>query len=298
MHTRTLTTACAGVAAVAAISLGLPAQATAGDPTRPRIPPTVHRVVNTAVSTPHTLVAGQALVAGTRHSSLGNGWYSLSVSSGMVELDETIPVPTRSGGSTTWGTGTWFRQDPTGRFHAAHDHSQFRLRRNGDLALVTARGRQLWHSRTGGSGGVLLTLHRRGNLTLETRSGKVVWASHSGQVQMSGGMSLAPGQQLRDAWETAFPHGTPITLEMQRDGNLVHRCGSKIDWQTHTHVRGSTLRMFRNGALRVVGPSGRVVWSSHSGGNHRYTVFNAKYVWIDSDELDLVWYAHLNYRVC
>src|SRR5262249_41268803 len=159
-------------------------------------------------------------VAGTKHSSLSAGWYTLDTYSGTVELDETIPVPGRHG-TSSWGTGTWFRDDPTGLFQAPHDHTVLRLRPNGALALVTSHGKRLWHSGTRGSGAVRLTLHRSGNLALHTTTGKVVWSSHSGQVQMAPGMRLEPGHRLRDAWETAFPHGAPVTLTMQRDGNLV-----------------------------------------------------------------------------
>jgi hypothetical protein len=280
--------------ALAACFLGAtltsPAEATVVAPTR-------RAALAVTDPSPHSLLAGQALVAGTKHSSLGTGWYSLVTYSGTVELDETIPVPTRHG-TTSWGTGTWFRDDPTGYFQAPHDHTVLRLRPSGDLALVTSHGHRLWHSGTGGSGAVRLTLHRSGNLALHTKNGRVVWSSHSGQVQMGAGMSLGPGQRLRDAWETAFPHGAPVTLTMQRNGNLVHRCGSQVDWQTHTHVTGSSLRMYRSGALRVVTPRGRVVWGSGTAGHHDAVVFNSKQMWIEDGELDLLWYAHLDYRVC
>lgn len=283
-----------GLVALAAITLGAgltaPSQATVPDP--------AHRVVSVETEpSPHTLFAGQALVAGTTRSALRNGWYELEVWSGMVHLSETIPVAGSDGPSSS-GTGTWFRNDPTGRFQAQHDHSRLRLRDNGDLVLVTSGGRRLWHSGTRGSGAVRLTLHSRGNLALHTRAGKIVWSSHSGQVQMSGGMRLEPGRQLRDAWETAFRGGHVITLRMQRNGNLVHRCGSRIDWQSRTSVPGSTLRMYRNGALRVVTPSGRTVWASGSGGNHDYAYFNSKHMTIMADGIDMIWYARLHSRVC
>ena len=251
--------------------------------------------VGTGAST-HSLLAGHALVAGTDHDTLSNGWYTLSTWSARVEIDESIPLP-GSGQVSGTSTGTWMRQDPTGRVQPAHDHTRLRLTSHGDLVLVTSWGRRLWHSGTRGSGAVRLTLHDGGELALHTRSGRIVWRSHSGQVQMSGGMTLGPGRRLRDAWETAFAHGRPVTLTMQRDGNLVHRCGSKVDWQTHTHVRGSTLRMFRNGALRVLTPKGRVVWGSGSGG-HDYAWLNAKYMWVQADGIDLVWSAPLNYDAC
>lgn len=272
------------------MSLTVPAAASVPEPT--------HRTaaVATAASV-DTLMAGHALVAGTPHSALSNGWHALEVSSGMVEIDETIPVAGSQDVSSS-STGTWFRTDPTGRFHAAHDHTRLRFGPHGDLALITSAGRRLWHSGTRGSGAVRLTMHRSGNLALHTRSGKVVWSTHTGQVQMSGGMRLEPGHQLRDAWETAFPHGRRQTLTMQRSGNLVHRCGSRIDWQSHTHVSGSTLRMYRNGALRVVTPKGRAAWASGSGGKHDYAYFNGKRMEILADGIDLIWYAHLSSNDC
>lgn len=250
-----------------------------------------------AASATNTLLAGHSLVAGTDHSRLAKGWYTLEVWSGTTEIDETIPVPGTDGISSST-TGTWMRQDPTGRFQAQHDHTRLRLTPNGDLALVTSHGRRLWHSATAGSGAVRLTLHRSGDLALYTESGTRVWSSHSGQVQMSGGMTLEPGQQLRDAWETAFRGGTTITLTMRRDGNLVHRCGRHIDWQTHTHIPGSTLRMHADGALQVVTPKGHRVWGSHSGGDHDYARLNGKHMWIDADGLELIWAAQLDYQVC
>ena len=282
-----------GLVALAAITLGAglisPAQATVPDPP--------HRVAAVVTeTTPRTLLAGQALVAGTTRSALRNGWYELNVWSGMVELSETIPVA-GSNGTSSSGTGTWFRNDASGRFQAQHDHSRLRLRLNGDLVLVTSAGRRLWHSGTRGSGAVRLTLHSGGKLALHTRSGRIVWSSRSGQVQMSGGMRLEPGRQLRDAWETAFRGGHVITLTMQRNGNLVHRCGSRIDWQSRTSVPGSTLRMYRNGALRVVTPRGRTVWASGSGGNHDYAYFNSKHMTIMADGIDMIWYARLG-QVC
>lgn len=256
-----------------------------------------HSVATTrGSSAPRDLLAGHALVAGTKHSELHNGRFTLDVYSGTVELDETIPVATAHG-PTSSSTGTWFRDDTTGRFQASHDHTVFRLTRTGDLTLVTAHGRRLWHSGTEGSGGVRLTLHRSGDLALHTRSGKVVWSSHSGHILMSGGMTLPPGHRLRDAWETAFPRGVPVTLTMQRDGNLVHRCGSRIDWQSHTHVAGSTMHVYRRGGMRILAPSGRAVWSTGSGGKHDGAWFDAKFMEILSGA-EPIWHARLDYRVC
>lgn len=293
-RSRPFLSALGGLLALAAAPLGagltLPATAT--------VPETTHRTAAVATEpSAHSLLAGQAIVAGTTHDSLHNGWYELEVGSGTVTLYEWLPVAGSEGPSSS-GTGTWFRNDPTGEFQAQHDHSRLRLRDNGDLVLVTSGGRRLWHSGTRGSGAVRLTLHSRGNLALHTRSGRIVWSSHSGQVQMSGGMRLEPGRQLRDAWETAFRGGRVVTLRMQRDGNLVHRCGSRIDWQSHTSVAGSTLRMYRNGALRVVTPGGRTVWASGSGGDHDYAYFNGKGMQIFADGIDMIWYARLNWDVC
>ena len=292
-HFRPLSTALGGLLALAVVavpsSLSAAADATVSAPAQ--------RSVSKGADThPDTLLAGQALVARTPHSTLSSGWYSLVLSPGMVELDETIPVA-GSDYSDTATTGTWFRSDATGRFQAWHDRTKLRLRPNGDLTLTTSRGRQLWHSGTGGSGAVRLTLHAGGNLALHARSGKVVWSTHTGQQQMSGGMRLEPGQQLRNAWETAFRGGKMTTLTMQRDGNLVHRCGSRVDWQTHTRVAGSTLRMYRTGVLRVVTPRGRVAWSSHSGG-HDHAFFDGAGLDILADGIDLVWYARTNFGVC
>jgi hypothetical protein len=228
---------------------------------------------------------------------LTNGWYTLSVRSGWVELDETIPVPGNNGVSST-STGTWFRYDSSGRYQPSHDATELRLRRNGDLALITSRGRQLWHSRTQGKGVVQLALRRTGLLVLTTKSGKVVWSSRSGQVQMSGGMSLEPGRKLRNAWNTASPDGKPTTLTMHRNGNLVFRCGSRVLWQTRTHVRGSSLQMANNGMLRVITPTGRVAWQSHKDREHDYAYFNSHLMTINADGIKLLWAAQYDARKC
>lgn len=286
---RLLASALCGALAATTLTLASPSSGDAAEPSSASAP-------RAAGAGRHTLLAGHALVARTQRSSLHNGWYSLDVEPGDVTLYEAIPLP-GSQGTSSVTTGTWFRQDPTGRFHAWRDHTVLRLRPTGDLTLVTSRGKRLWHSDTAGSGAVRLTLHRSGKLALHKKSGKVVWSSRSGQVQMSGGMVLRPGDQLRDAWETAFLHGDVVTLTMQRNGNLVHRCGSSIDWQTHTDVRRSTLRMSRGGLLRVVTPGGRTVWSSHSGG-HDYAWFNGSRLTIEAFDVDQVWYAHTDWRAC
>lgn len=288
----------------ALVALGLAAlgvtPAGAGTPSAPPArpgPDSAHRVAETERNTT-TLLAGEALVADTSRSELRNGEFTLTVSSGHVELDHTVLVPGAEGQSSS-STGTWFRADPTGRFESSHDRTKLRLRRNGDLALITSRGRQLWHSGTQGKGVVRLTLHRNGALTLRKSSGKVVWHSKSGRVLMSGGMRLEPGKRLRGAWETAFRNGKPTTLTMQRDGNLVHRCGSRITWQTRTHVPGSSLRMSRKAVLRVVTPKGRVVWRSPSRGRgHDYGWFNSTHMTLYADGIDHVWDAPMKTEGC
>jgi hypothetical protein len=245
---------------------------------------------------PTTLLAGHALVAGTDHAQLHNGWYTLDVFPGMAVLSETIPIEGDPGPESST-IDTWSRMDPTGRFDADHDRTQLRLRRNGDLALVTEHGhRQLWHSGTKGSGAARLTLHRGGGLALHTKSGKVVWSSRSGQVQLAGGMSLGPGERLRTAIETGFG-GKPYTLTMQRDGNLVQRCGSHVMWQTRTHVRGSSLRLSTGGALRIFSPKGRAVWSSRSGGDGDYAVFDSGRMMVQLD-WHVVWGASFDSSRC
>jgi hypothetical protein len=276
-HFRPLRAALGAVTALSAVVLapGLAVPAVSQQPPAARAQ---------GATAPNTLFAGHALVAETVDSSLQNGWYTLGVHPGGVELDEALPVP-GAHGATSSNIGSWYRRDPNGRFEPLHDRTELRLRRNGDLVLLTGRGRRLWHTGTHGSGAVRLTLHTNGSLALHTNTGRVVWSSRSGQVQMAGGMTLKPGRQLRGAWETALPHGEVVTLTMQRNGNLVHRCGRRIDWQSHTHVRGSSLRLETNGALRIVGPKGRTVWSAHiRGGRHDYAYLVGPWMEINADD--------------
>lgn len=243
-RSRILLTALASVTALAITTVGPAASGDADD----EIPPA-------------SLLAGQALVAESDHDKLSNGPYTLTVSSGFVELDEYYEKL----GSTT---GSWFADGESKRIRQ-HDRTRLVLRRNGDLVLLTERGQRMWHTGTKGSGAVRLTVHRGGNLALHTESGRVVWATHSGKVFLWAGQSLKPGQRLVRAWGTHRPGWKLSTLTMHRNGNLVHRCGKKVTWQSRTHVRGSSLRLYRNGALRILGPKGGVVWTSRSGGHRR-----------------------------
>ncbi|MFC6706907.1 hypothetical protein [Flexivirga alba] len=53
-------------------------------------------------------------------------------------------------------------------------------------------------------------------------------------------------------------------LLMQKDGNLVYRWGSKVLWQSHTHVAGSHLTFTNTVQLGVVSPAGHVLWRNTS----------------------------------
>ena len=124
-----------------------------------------------------------------------------------------------------------------------------------------------------------------------------MWASHTGRILIPGGGMLGSGKQLREASQTGFPHGRPGTLTMQRDGNLVHRCGSSVDWQSRTHVAGSTLRVTLGGLLQVVGPHGRTVWSRGSSG-HQDVYFNGALMDLEDYHMRPLWEGNLNWRVC
>ena len=77
---------------------------------------------------------------------------------------------------------------------------------------------------------------------------------------MATGSRLWPGQSL----STSTADNTTVTrkLLMQKDGNLVYRWGSRVLWQSHTHVAGSHFTFTSTAQLGVVSPSGHVLWRS------------------------------------
>ena len=217
---------------------------------------------------PNTLYAGQKLVARTTNAGLRSqsGEFSLSVASGYIELDQTVRI-TGPRGDDWLQTGVWHREDTFGPPVAERDHTVLQLKRNGNLVLVTQRGRLLWTTHTKGSGAHnRLVVRNNGNLVMYNGAGKRVWASWTTPAILGAGESLQSGQHLVDRWDSSFIGYKVVTITMQRSGNLVYRCRQTVNWSTHTHVPGSHVDMQDNGNVVLRAPDGRRLWSTHTKG--------------------------------
>jgi hypothetical protein len=222
-----------------------------------------------AADVPSSLAAGERLVARSNRDSLSSpsGEFLLRLSSGSLALDQLAPITGRQGQDTV-ETGVWLRDFGRGRPVAPRDRTALQLQRNGNLRLVTERGRVLWSTHTKGTGAHnRLVVRNDGNLVMYTAAGKRVWASRTTRVFLGAGESLVSGDRMVSRWgEQSDPSFKLVTLTMQRDGNLVYRCRHTVNWSTHTRVPGSQLDMQDNGNAVVHAPNGRRLWSSHTAG--------------------------------
>lgn len=244
---------------------------------------------------PNTLYAGQALVS-RRHSydslSSRSGEFVLYPSTGSVFLDQIAPITGPKGPSTV-ETGVWHEEDTFGPPVAPHDQTALRLKRNGNLVLITQRGRVLWSTRTQGTGSNnRLVVRNNGNLVLYTGSGKRLWASHTSPVFLGAGESLQSGRRMVSLWDHNAIGFKLVTLTMQRNGNLVYRCRNTVNWSSHTHVRGSQLVMQDNGNVVIRAPDGRRLWSTHTKGA-TYAVFELLDVKRFGQQLQFLWIPRL-----
>ena len=113
------------------------------------------------------------LKAGSTSDRLVNGRFTLQLSPDFVEIEETAWMSGSRGRDYTT-TGTWFRDDPTGRYQSNTDATLLAFYCNGDLALRHSNGALLWHSNTANKGATTLALTSGGNLLMTTSAGKVV----------------------------------------------------------------------------------------------------------------------------
>jgi hypothetical protein len=218
--------------------------------------------------TPHVLLAGQSITTGTPHNKLVNGEFELDPSLSGLTIEQTLSL-TGSRGIEYVLTDSW----RTAKLHARGIAPvSLTMRRTGNLVLTNANGETMWSTGTGGTGtGNKLVLDARGKASVVTSAGKVVWTTQSGPVFLGAGGVLASGQRMVDGYSGANEKGVLRgRLTMQAGGNLVRSCGTHVLWQSHTHVRGSTMTLRNDGDLLITSPSGRTVWSSHSGGHSTY----------------------------
>lgn len=231
-------------------------------------------------ATSSTLPACQKLTAHTTNDRLVNGKFAVEVNSDFLQITETEPM-WGSRGYDSWSTGTWFRDDPTGRYQSNTDRSYLALHCNGDLALRRSTGYLLWHSNTANRGIVRAQISQWGNLLLLNASGGVVWQSGTIATAMAAGAILPSGGKLVSRW--GDHQGTPVqTLTMQPDGNLVHRSGTTVKWQSNTRVAGSVAGLSSTARLFVRSPQGKILWASACAPGTSYSI-----AWLHPTEVSI-----------
>ncbi|KGN37711.1 hypothetical protein [Knoellia subterranea] len=225
-----------------------------------------------------SLPACNKITAHTTNDRLVNGNYSLIVTSDMLQIEEREWM-NGPNGPDYWTTHTWFRDDPTGRYQSNTDKTYLALYCNGDLALRRANGYLLWHSNTANRGIVKATISQWGNLLLQNASGGVVWQSGTSRIGIPSGAILTSGSKLINRF--GDQQGRPVqTLTMQADGNLVHRSGSTVKWQTNTRVPGSVAGLSPTARLFVRSPSGQLLWVSPCRAGTTYST-----LWLGNEDL-------------
>lgn len=225
------------------------------------------------------LAAGQSIVANTSCSQLTSpgGRFTLDLYDDSIDIDQNVHATDEPPQDLFYATGPTWEQST---YHEISSHRlTLTLRRNGNLVLVTPKGRVLWSTKTAGEGATHAILQDNGRLVLRTSSGTRVWASNSGIFALGGGDRLNSGQRLIQTsydWscssggcrQPSTPWNTVTVSAMKKNGNFVAFCPNsrRVLWQTNTHVPGSYLAMLESGALVVKSPTGRVLWSSHTRG--------------------------------
>lgn len=195
------------------------------------------------------------------HSLFDAGDFTLQLNGDLLGIDQATAVP-GSKGSYSVQLWTWVRTDPHGVHKNYRDATVLSLSCTGDITLRHSTGALLWHSKTSGLGGKRLALLPSGILALYDASGHIVWRSGTTARLMATDHRLWPGQSLSAS--TADNTSVNRKLLMQPNGNLVYLWGSKVLWQSHTHVAGSHFTFTKNAQLGVVSPSGHVLWRSTS----------------------------------
>lgn len=227
-----------------------------------------------------TLVKCTKITANTINDRLVNGRFSVVVSPDMVTIDESEPM-NGPNGPDNWSTSTWFRNDPTGKYQSNTDKSYLALFCNGDLVLRRANGLVLWHSNTANRGAVKATISPAGNLLLLNASGGLVWQSATVSTALPAGKTLASGGKLINRY--GDQQGRPVqTLTMQPDGNLVHRSGSKVVWQSNTHVPGSVAGLSPTARVFVRSPQGKLLWYTPCASGSSYSI-----LWLGNDDASI-----------
>ncbi|WP_125569123.1 hypothetical protein [Nocardioides baekrokdamisoli] len=195
--------------------------------------------------------------------AITDGDFTVSAVGDQFTISDNIQI-----GPTNGLAGvSWERWDTTGRYNNWRDRSYLTVSCNGDVDFWHARYVLLWHSNTAGQGGVHLILTNTGELRLYNSDwSHIVWRSWSGQRYLAAGTTLPSGGRLASGG-AEHRNYTIRTLEMLANGDLVYRVGGNIRWQSGTHVPGARAVLTSHAQLKVLSPSGQVLWSSRPQGS-------------------------------
>ncbi|MGO4596438.1 hypothetical protein [Terrabacter sp. 2RAF25] len=218
-----------------------------------------------AATSSSVLAACYNVRALTPNDKLFNSRFVLTAFPDYLQLEEDVTFPGEL--ETAYVTYTWTRTNPNPPTYAT-DRSYLALHCNGDLAFRRSNGTLLWHSNTANRGVTRLVLTAGGNLTLLDAAGRMVWQSGTGRSTMPANSVLPSNAKLTSDRNVELD-GKRDSLSMQTDGNLVYRRGSRVAWQSDTHVPGSHAGLTTRGQLVVVTPGGRYLWASHPTGSRR-----------------------------
>lgn len=187
-----------------------------------------------------TMHAGDALVS-------SDGSYRF-----MMQANGNLSILLTTSGRLIWSMGT-----------AGNPGAWAVLQRDGNLVVHAPDGAVLETTGTGGHprGSYGVRIRDDSNLAIQTPDGNPFWSSATINSRLGPTELLRSGQYLTSA-------GGSYRLDMQADGNVVlsDTDDDSTDWATNTDEPGSTLVMQPRGTLVVIGPFGRVLWSSRTAG--------------------------------
>lgn len=204
-----------------------------------------------------------------------DGDFTLSSGGDAFTISDNVQITSMQGiAGVSWNR--WYA-GPGASWRSA---SYVTLTCRGDLQFWHSPTVLVWHTGTSGSGAAHLILNAKGELLLYTADwSRIVWRSHSGQRYLPAGTVLPSGGRLASTGADVRSY-VLRTLVMQADGNLEYRVGGVLRWQSNTHVAGSHAALNTHAQLVVIGPAGRLLWSSRVTGS-RDSVLDVELMEVD-----------------
>jgi len=170
----------------------------------------------------------------------------------LMQANGNLSVLLTSTGRLIWAMQT-----------SGHPGAWAMLQRDGNLVVHAPDGSVLKTTGTGGNplGSYALRIREDSNLAIYTPGGNPFWLSNTTNPKLGAGELLRARQFLRSA-------DRRYQVVMREDGDVVlyDTSDGSIDWASNTNVAGSRLFMQPRGNMVVVGPFGRVLWSSRTVG--------------------------------